>query len=129
MYSFDLFRQDPQFFKIKGGETLFREGDHGEVMYVFVSGEAEIEMSGLQLEVCKSGDIVGELACIDGSPRSATVTARTDCEFAVLDKKRFRFLVGENPEFALDVMRVIARRLKQCDRRLIEALAEPRPIP
>lgn len=119
MLFFDLFRHDPSFIQIKSGECLFREGEAGDVMYVLISGEAEITMGGLSLDVCRSGDIVGEMAMIDESPRSATVIGRTDCQFAVIDKNRFHFLVDETPRFAIDVMRVMARRLKQVNHRLI----------
>ena len=119
MLFFDLFRHDPNFIQIKAGEFLFREGEAGDVMYVLISGEAEITMGGLSLDVCRSGDIVGELAMVDEAPRSATVIARTDCQFAVIDKKRFHFLVDETPRFAIDVMQVMARRLKHVNRRLI----------
>jgi CRP/FNR family cyclic AMP-dependent transcriptional regulator len=74
-------------------------------------------------EECRSGTFVGEMAVIDGSPRYATVTARTNCKFSVVDNKRFHFLVDETPRFAIDVMRVMAQRLKNCDQRLIRASA------
>lgn len=124
MLFFDLFRRDPEFIKVRAGELLFREGDFGDVMYVLITGEAEIVMSGLPIEVCRSGDIVGEMAVVDGSARSATVVAHTDCEFAVIDKKRFEFLVDEAPWFAINVMRVMANRLKHCNRMLIEATSQ-----
>jgi CRP-like cAMP-binding protein len=124
MLFFDLFRRDPEFIKVPAGDYLFREGEPGDVMYVLIRGEAEVLMAGLPMELCKSGDIVGELAMVDGSMRSATVVAHTDCEFAVIDKKRFEFLVDEAPRFAIDVMRVMADRLKQCNLRLIEATAQ-----
>lgn len=126
MLFFDLFRRDPTFIVVKRGEYLFREGDPGELMFVLISGEAEIMVGDLSIEICNSGDIVGEMALVDGSPRSASVIARTDCEFAVIDRKRFGFLVDETPTFAVDVMRVMAQRLKQCDQRLMQALAEKR---
>jgi len=119
MLFFDLFRHDPSFVHVKSGECLFRQGDAGDVMYVLISGEAEVTMGALLLDVCRSGDIVGELAMVDEAPRSATVTAHTDCQFAVVDKKRFDFLVNESPRFAIDVMRVMARRLKHANQRLI----------
>lgn len=127
MLFFDLFRRDPQFIEVKRGEYLFREGDTGNLMYVLVRGEAEIEMGDLSIEICRPGDIVGEMAMVDGSPRAASVTARSDCEFAVIDNKRFHFLVDEAPRFALDVMRVMAQRLKQSNQRLLEALTQKRP--
>lgn len=119
MLFFDMFRHDPEFIEIKKGEQLFREGEAGEVMYILIEGEAEITIRGLLFEVCEPGMFMGELAVIDGSPRYATVTARKDCKFAVVDSKRFHFLVDEAPRFAIDVMRVMARRLRSCDQLIL----------
>ena len=127
MLFFDLFRHDPEFLQIKAGELLFREGDPGDVMYVLVRGRAGIDVPGLPTETCGAGDVVGEMAAVDESPRTATVIAHTDCEFAVIDKRRFQFLVDEAPRFAIDVMRVMARRIKQSNQRLVEANLEVRP--
>lgn len=129
MLFFDLVRNDPDFVKIKvkAGEQLFREGDAGDVMYVLMAGEAVVTAGGLSIEVCKAGDILGEVALIDDSPRSATVTACADCELAIIDKKRFHFLVDETPHFAIDVMRAMARRLKQADQRLSGSAAGSGP--
>lgn len=121
MLFFDMFRHDPEFIAIKRGEVLFREGDSGEAMYVLTEGEAEVTIAGLFFEKCTPGSFVGELAVIDGSPRFATVTALTDCKFVVIDRERFYFLVDEAPHFAIDVMRVMAQRLRNCDRRILEA--------
>lgn len=123
MLFFDLFRRDPSFTRIASGECLFREGEPGDTMFVVISGEAEVTMGGLSIELCKAGDMLGEMAVIDGSRRSATVIARTDCEFAVIDKRRFHFLVDEAPHFAIEVMRVMARRLRRSDQRLIGSVA------
>lgn len=116
----DLVRNYPDFPKIalKSGERLFREGDAGDAMYVLLAGEAGVSVGGLSVEVCKAGDILGEVALIDDSPRSATVTASTDCELAVVDKQRFHFLAENRAGFAIEVMRTMARRLKQADYRL-----------
>jgi CRP-like cAMP-binding protein len=95
-------------------------------MYVLITGTAEVSIGGVSMEMCGPGDILGEMAVIDGSPRSATVTARSACQFAVVDRKRFHFLVDETPKFAIFVMQVIAQRLKQCDRRIVESVAAAR---
>lgn len=120
MLFFDLFRHDPEFIEIPAGEVLFREGDPGETMYVLIEGNADITIVGMLFEKCVPGTFVGEMAVIDGSPRYATVTARTDCRFAVINKKRFHFLVDESPSFAIDVMRVMALRLRKCGLRVLE---------
>ena len=53
------------------------------------------------------------MALIDGSPRSATVTASTDATLAAIDEKRFLFLVHQTPGFALKVMRLLVGRLRK----------------
>lgn len=118
MLFYDLFRHDPNLQSLPADSTLFQEGDAGNVMYVLVAGHATIHGGDLLLEEIGPGDIVGELAVIDSSPRTASVVANTDCLLAVIDQSRFRFLVQKNPDFALDVMGVMARRLRQCDLRL-----------
>lgn len=112
---YDLFRDHPDLCSVAANQTLFEKGDAGEVMYVLISGTAEIKLGGLVVEEATRGAIMGEMAVIDGSPRSATVVAKTDCTFAVIDQKRFHFLVDETPRFAIEVMRVMAQRLRQCD--------------
>lgn len=114
MLFFDLFRHDPKFLNIKQGSTLFKEGDIGDAMYVLIEGTADITISGMLFEECSPGTFMGEMAVIDSSPRNATVTARSDCKFAVIDQKRFQFLVDEAPKFAIDIMKVMSKRLKKC---------------
>ena len=113
---FDLFRRDPVIREIKAGEAFFHEGDacNGE-MYVLVSGEAGIEIKGQLVELAQAGTILGEMSMVDEAPRMATVTARSDCRFAVIDSKRFDFLVSQTPGFAREVMRVMAHRLRHAD--------------
>jgi CRP/FNR family transcriptional regulator, cyclic AMP receptor protein len=123
MLFFDLFRHDPNVAEFPAGQTLCQEGEVSDVMYVLLSGNAEIRSGNLLLERVGVGDIVGELGVLDAVPRIATVTALTDCVAAVIDQKRFQFLVEGNPHFALEVMQVMARRLRQCDVRLREHIA------
>lgn len=121
MLFFDLFRHDPEFLEIKQGDTLFQEGDAGDAMYVLIEGKAEITICGVLFEECVPGTFMGEMAVIDGSHRYATVTATRDCKFAVIDQKRFQFLVDEAPKFAIDIMRVMSQRLKRCNLSVLAA--------
>jgi CRP/FNR family cyclic AMP-dependent transcriptional regulator len=80
-------------------------------MYVVRSGNVEIERKGEVIETLSGGGIFGEMALIDGSPRSATARAKTACELAPISEKSFLFLVHETPFFAIAVMRTLAERL------------------
>jgi CRP-like cAMP-binding protein len=99
-------------------EVIFREGDKGDKMYLVRSGEVEIELNGKVIETLAQGDIFGEMALIDGSPRVATARAKTPCEVAAITEKGFIFLVDEMPYFAIFVMRTLADRLRRMDKRL-----------
>jgi CRP/FNR family cyclic AMP-dependent transcriptional regulator len=97
------------------GDVIFAEGDKGDAMYVIRSGEVAIERGGHVMETLGPGGIFGEMALIDGSPRSATVRAKTDCVVAPINEKSFLFLVHETPFFAVAVMRTLADRLRRMD--------------
>ena len=113
MYIYRLFKNDPNLINLKIGKQLFHEGDPGDVMYVMISGKAAVLVGGQPVEEIVEGDIVGEMAIIDGSPRSASVIAESDCVLAAVSKERMESLIVDSPPFAMDVMRVMARRLRQ----------------
>ena len=77
------------------GDVIFAEGDRGDAMYVIRNGEVTVEHGGRVIETLGGGGIFGEMALIDGSVRSATVRAKTDCDVAPINEKTFLFLVHE----------------------------------
>ena len=97
------------------GDVIFAEGDKGDAMFVVRTGEVTIERGGRVMETLSGGGVFGEMALIDGSPRSATARAKTDCEVAPINEKTFLFLVHETPFFAIAVMRTLADRLRRMD--------------
>lgn len=99
--------------RFAAGDVVFSEGDKGDAMYVVRSGELAIERNGKVMETVGPGGVFGEMALIDGSPRVATVRAKTDCEVAPINEKTFLFLVHETPYFAIAVMRTLADRLRR----------------
>jgi len=100
------------------GEEIFHADDKGHFMFVVLKGTLAIEIEGVHFETVRPGGIVGEMALIDdGGRRSATVVATEDSELQVINRNRFHHLVQQNPEFALDVMKVLARRLKKMNTR------------
>jgi CRP/FNR family transcriptional regulator, cyclic AMP receptor protein len=96
----------------KAGEIIFRHGDPAEELYIVKSGKVEIRLGNRLLDTLPELSIFGEMALIDHSPRSATVVAATDATIVPVDEKQFLFLVSRTPHFALNVMRVLAQRLR-----------------
>jgi CRP/FNR family transcriptional regulator, cyclic AMP receptor protein len=109
---------------IPSGLVLFREGEPGKEMYVLMQGTVEISVGGDVVEVATPGALLGEMALVDSSARSATVITRSDCKFVAVDGKQFDLLVRESPEFARHVMTVMANRLRTMNERLREAISE-----
>lgn len=108
-----IFSRERNLVSVKAGEVLFRAGDPAECMYVVLSGQARIGDGNVVFEELSPGGMVGEMALIDHAPRSATVTAVTDCTLAEIDEKRFLFLVQQTPSFALNLMRLLSHRLRR----------------
>lgn len=97
------------------GQVIFREGDPGKVMFVVMEGQVRLTVNGKTVEVIEPGGIFGELALVDGAPRSASAEADTACTLATISEERFFNLVQQTPRFALRVMRVLAMRLRNMD--------------
>lgn len=101
------------------GHTLFSVGDKGDKMYVVIEGEIEVVVGTTIVEVATPGAILGEMALIDSSPRSATAIAKTDCRVVEIDPRRFQFLIQQTPFFAIQVMEIMANRLRHTNKILI----------
>jgi CRP/FNR family cyclic AMP-dependent transcriptional regulator len=96
----------------KAGDVIFKQGDLAQELFVIQSGKVEIRLGNRVLDTLSQHSIFGEMALIDAAPRSATAVATTDVKLVPVDEKQFLFLVGRTPHFALNVMRVLARRLR-----------------
>ena len=99
------------------GETIFRAHDMGAEMYVLLEGQVELSIDGKALEVLGPGEPFGEMALIDQAPRVATAVAVTPCKLAVIPERRFLFMVAQTPQFALQMMKVMADRLRKANTR------------
>ena len=97
------------------GQPIFMEGDPGKIMFVVMEGRVRLKVRGNPVEEIGPGGIFGEMALVDGSPRSATAEAITHCTLATISEERFNGLVQTTPGFALRVMRVLALRLRNMD--------------
>jgi CRP/FNR family transcriptional regulator, cyclic AMP receptor protein len=109
----DVFKSAENTEEFQAGATIFEEDRAGSVMYVVLDGDVEVRRKGKVIEIIKPGDIVGEMALIDTRFRSATAVAKSACRLAVVDEKRFLFMVQQTPFFALHVMRILVNRLRR----------------
>jgi CRP-like cAMP-binding protein len=103
--------KDQRFYK--AGEFIFKTGDIGGLMFGVIDGVVEISIHDHLVETVEAGGVVGEVSLVDDGPRSATAVAKTDCHLAAIDNHRFMLMVAQNPWFSLQVMRILADRLRR----------------
>ena len=113
MAEINLFKHSKDAVPVEAGTILFREGDAGDVMFAVVEGEIDLIREATTIETVGAGGIFGEMALIDPAPRGASARARTAARVVRVDKSQFTFLVHEHPTFALQVMTVMAERIRR----------------
>ena len=94
------------------GEVIFRENDPPRYVYFVASGSVEMSVRERPIEVIGAGQAVGLLGMIDEQPRSVSATAREACDLIVLDRKKFRYMVEEAPNFVWYVLGELGVRLR-----------------
>ncbi len=114
----DLFRHEKQTVNLAPGEFLFHAGDAGRDMYVVLDGTLEVRVGDKVVEVAGPGAMLGEMALIDESVRTASVAATSPSRLVQINLHRFHFLVQQNPFFASHVMKVMVERLRQMNQKL-----------
>jgi CRP-like cAMP-binding protein len=95
------------------GSDLVREGDPGESLILIRTGEATVVQGGRTLRRLGPGDFLGEIALIDGRPRTATVTATEPIEALVIDRSGFARLMDEFPVIRFDLVSALTERLRE----------------
>ncbi len=108
----DFFKDETNARVVADGDEVFREGEPGDNMYVILAGQVEIKVGGKYVDAVGEGSIIGEMALLGDSPRSATAVAMGECRLVVINQERFLGLIKETPEFAINVMRMMADRLR-----------------
>lgn len=106
---------------LKAGELLFKQGDPGDEMFLIRSGKIKITRSAGTIEktlaVLKEGDFFGEMAVIDGSPRSAAATAIEETKLLIVDREAFNSQLKNNPMIAY-VLETMSRRLRETNKQV-----------
>ena len=117
----DMFAAEENPRACEAGDVIFRAMDMGAEMYVVIDGQVELTVGSTVLETLGPGEPFGEMALIDQTPRVATAIAKTRCKLAVVPEKRFLFLIQTAPQFALQIMKVMADRLRKMNDRALAA--------
>jgi hypothetical protein len=99
------------------GETVFKEGDHGDTLFLVVEGEVAVikDIDGerqIELDSIGAGDYFGEMALFGDDRRSATIQVKTAARFLTLHKQELQEIVREYPQIALHVCRVLSVRIR-----------------
>jgi CRP/FNR family transcriptional regulator, cyclic AMP receptor protein len=94
------------------GEAIIKVGEPAREMFLLRKGKVAISVHDRTIEEIGPGGIFGEMALIDRASRSANAVAAEDSEVVPIDERLFIILVQDTPYFALDVMRVLAKRLR-----------------
>jgi CRP-like cAMP-binding protein len=88
------------------------EGRPGDAVYVVLDGEVSVRRTDQRPLTCGVGSVVGELALLDGGPRTATVVANGEVVTVALSRARFRKLLTSEPQVAVAIAEELARRLR-----------------
>ncbi len=111
--------------RFDAGTPLLRQGEHGDRVVVLLEGRAKIsyvtrEGRELVLRFCGPGELVGELAVIDGGPRLSSVVALEPVEALVLAAVDFRALLQSEPAIAWKLLGTLSRRFRDADLKRVE---------
>ena len=105
---------------IKSNSAIFRAGDSGDSLCLIESGRVRISVTDQDgklviLAELAGGDFFGEMALIDGQPRSADATVIEDARLAVLSREDFLSFVRGNPDVAMEMISAVSHRLRRTD--------------
>jgi CRP-like cAMP-binding protein len=100
---------------VAAGKVLMRQGESGSDMMVIVKGSVAIERDGRRLNTLGAGDFFGEIAIIDGGPRTATVTAEEPSRLLVITHRDFHAMMEEFPEVEAQVLSALAHRIRRLE--------------
>jgi CRP/FNR family cyclic AMP-dependent transcriptional regulator len=103
---------------VKRGTNICAKGDPGTSLFAIGSGTVRISVPSVEgkdavVNVLSKGAIFGEIACLGGHPRTADVTASTDCELYVIERRDFLPVMREEPEIALRIIEILCSRVRR----------------
>ena len=100
---------------VPAGTVLTHEGRHEGYFFVVIAGSVRIERAGVAVNTLGEGDFLGEIALLDGGPRTATATAVSDCRLLQVTNDEFDELVATTPSVRAAIMTQVGSRLRRID--------------
>ena len=117
---------------LKRGATLFSKGDPGNSLYVVISGTVKISVSSPDgrnaiLNLIGPGEVLGDMAVLDGQARSADATAHTNCEIYVIDRRDFLPFVRSQPDLSMKFIKLLCARLRRTSDQVEQIILQDLP--
>ena len=103
---------------LAAGTVVARQGRVGHELAIITKGTATVDIDGVTVATLGPGDFFGEVSLLDGGPQTATITADTELGLEVIEHADFTKLVIENPAVTVNILKGVATRLREADRRL-----------
>ena len=112
---------------VKRGTNIYAKGDPGTSLCAIGAGTVRISVPSVEgkdavLDVLGKGSILGEIALLDGHPRTADAIAVTDCELFVIERRDFLPLMREEPEIALKIIEILCSKLRRTTQQAEEVM-------
>lgn len=102
--------------RFASGTSIVRKGDAGSAFFVLIDGEAHVVAPKGRPRRLRSGDHFGEMALLDGSPRSADVIADAEVLAMTISRSSFGKLLRSEPVIAQELLRTLAARLRAAEK-------------
>src|SRR6516164_8229016 len=111
--------------KLPRGSTIFEKDDPGTGLMVVLSGSVKISVPSVDgrdivLNIIREGEIFGEIALLDGRPRTADASAMTDCELMVIERRDFIPFLSSHPELMMKIIEILCGRLRRTSEQVQE---------
>ena len=101
---------------VQAGSTVFQLGEAGATMYVILSGRIDMVNGDRVIESLGAQEAFGMMSLIDALPRTATALVSEDAQLAVIDRKKYQFMLHELPSFAVFLIQTLANRVRSTAR-------------
>jgi CRP/FNR family cyclic AMP-dependent transcriptional regulator len=101
--------------EVRAGTVLTHEGYREGFFFIIMSGTVRIERAGRTINSIGPGDFLGEIALLDGGPRTATATTETPCRLLSMTYHMFHELLDASPEIRAAILEAVGRRLRELE--------------